>query len=192
MIAKFEKHELNRGTFNSGFCTGRGNSTHVATMTEKEYQVSGVALKFGTTKAIVSVCVCQDQLEIWKLNRRMQKAVYDAKPEVKAKKAAYRAKPEVKAKQAAYNAKPEVKAKQAAYNAKPAARAKQLAHQRKPAARAKQLARQRAKNCIGFPCIFKKHGRKLSVSGIRSELGKLHVVPCGNKDAMHRQYEDAL
>ena len=178
MIAEFEKHELNRGTFNSGFCTGRGNSTHVATMTEKEYQVSGVALKFGTT-----VYVCQDQLEIWKLNRRMKQAVYRAKPAVKAKQAAYNAKPAVKAKQAAYRAKPAAKANKAAYNA---------AYNAKPAVKAAHTACQRAKNCIGFPCIFKKHGRKLSVSGIRSELGKLHVVPCGNKDAMHRQYEDAL
>ena len=91
-----------------------------------------------------------------------------------------------------YNAKPEVKARQAAYRATPAVKAKKAAYNAKPAAKAKQLARQRAKNCIGFPCIFKKHGRKLSVDGIRSELGKLHVVPCGNKDAMHRQYEDAL
>ena len=147
-------------------------------MTEKEYQVSGVALKFGTT-----VYVCQDQLEIWKLNRRMKQAVYRAKPENKAKKAVYRAKPAVKAKQAVYKA---------VYRAKPENKAKEAVYSAKPAVKVKQLARQRAKNCIGFPCIFKKHGRKLSVYRVRSELGKLHVVPCGSKDAMHRQYEDAL
>ena len=121
------------------------------------------------------------------MKQAVYQAVYRAKPENKAKEAAYNAKPEVKARQAVYRSKPAVKAKQAVYQA-----VNQAVYRAKPAAKAKQLARQRAKNCIGFPCIFKKHGRKLSVDGIRSELGKLHVVPCGNKDAMQRQYEDAL